>query len=72
MELKSNLDAILVAVPMLLVMAAGFFKLDEIFGKPKKPARRTPLAGGLDEFGIPIARDPDGTPFRAPHRKPSE
>ncbi len=57
---------------MLLVMAAGFFKLDEAFGKPKKTVRHMPLAGGLDEFGIPIGVDPDGTPFRAPHRKSSK
>ena len=64
MEISSGLTAILVAVPLLVIMAAGFFRIDELVVKPKKTYRRIPLAGGIDEHGIPIGLDPDGRPLR--------
>ena len=68
MEITSNMTAMMVAVPLLAVMAAGFFRLDEFFGKPRRRAarkyRRIPLAGGIDERGMPIGIDPDGRPLR--------
>jgi hypothetical protein len=56
----SNSDSLLVAIPMVGLLFAGFFRLDELFGKSKKPTKtRRPMVG-LDENGRPICLDPDG------------
>ncbi len=68
METSSNLTAMLIAAPLLAVMVAGFFRLDEFIGRPRRKSvrryRRIPLAAGLDERGIPIGLDPDGRSLR--------
>jgi hypothetical protein len=59
--LLSNHDALLVAVPMIGILFAGFFRLDEVFGKPKKKqAKRRSQVAGVDPEGRPICIDPDG------------
>ena len=63
MEISSNLTAILVAAPMLAIMAAAFFRVDEAISKPRKKMQRIPLSCGLDERGVPIGVDPDGKPI---------
>jgi hypothetical protein len=56
----SNTDSLLVAIPMVGILFAGFFRLDELFGKSKKPVKmRRPMVGS-DENGRPICADPDG------------
>lgn len=56
----STTDSLLVAIPMVGLLFAGFFRLDELFGKSKKPVKtRRPMVG-LDENGRPICVDPDG------------
>jgi len=58
--LPSNMDAILVAIPMVGVLFVGMFRLDELIGKPKKrPERRRAIAGS-EKDGSPICIDPDG------------
>jgi len=58
--LPSNMDAILVAIPMVGLLFAGVFRLDELIGKPQKRSpRRRPIAGS-DKDGAPICIDPDG------------
>jgi len=61
MTVLSNSDAILVAVPMIGILIACFFRLDEMFGKPKKKDmvehRRT--MSGWDKEGKPMCADPD-------------
>jgi hypothetical protein len=69
MEISSNLTAIFVAVPMLAIMAAAFFRVDEAISKPSRKMRRMPLAGGLDENGVPIGIDPDGNPITRAHSR---
>jgi hypothetical protein len=44
-------------------LAATMFKLDSLVSHPKKEDRQ-PLAGGLDEDGMPIFLEPDGKPLR--------
>ena len=45
---------------MVGLLFAGFFRLDELFGKSKKPVKtRRPMVG-LDENGRPMCVDPDG------------
>lgn len=59
---QSNFEVLLVALPMVGILFAGFFRLDEMIGTPKK--KKTPghtLAGRTDEDGFPICMDPDGT-----------
>jgi hypothetical protein len=67
--LESNADALLVALPMVGILFAGFFRLDELFGKPKKsqPPRRQ--STGLDKSGHQICLDPDGKPFPAKSKR---
>jgi len=58
--LQSNMDALLVAIPMVGIMFAGVFRLDELLGKPRKKSEwRRPIAGS-DANGAPICVDPDG------------
>lgn len=63
MTVLSNSDAILVAVPMVGILIACFFRLDEMFGKPKKKTRveHRRQMPGWDEQGKPVCADPDGT-----------
>ena len=65
----SNADALLVAMPMLGILFAGFFRLDELFGRTQKKSARRPLAGGMDHNGMPICMDPDGKPLGRMRRK---
>jgi len=57
----SNTDALLLAVPMIGLMAVGFFRLDELVGKPKKDAPIRRQVAGLDAKGRQVCLDPDGT-----------
>ncbi len=58
--LQSNRDALLVAIPMISILFAGFFRLDELFGKSRKLVKRRRSMAGSDEKGRPICVDPDG------------
>ena len=66
---QSNTDALLVAIPMIAILFAGFFRLDELLGKPKKPVEQRRKMAGWDEKGLPLCADPD---FKSPKgpRKP--
>jgi hypothetical protein len=60
--LRSNLDALLVAVPMIGILVVSFFRLDELVGKnKKKPVQQRRKIAGLDGAGRQICLDPDGT-----------
>jgi hypothetical protein len=63
--LNSNLDSFLVAIPFLVFLLIGFFRLDEVFAAPKHrgQARRAPC--GIDADGRPILCDPDGRRWNA-------
>jgi len=63
--LESNTDALLVAIPMVGLLFAGFFRLDELFGKSKKQATPRRQIAGLDAKGRPICIDPDGKSYRS-------
>jgi hypothetical protein len=64
--IESNADALLLAIPMVVILLAGLFRLDELVAlPPKKPGRDRRLSG-LDEGGRPIFRDPDGKRFDVP------
>jgi hypothetical protein len=59
--IQSNTDALMLAVPMIGLLFVGFFRLDELFGKPKKqPAATRRRMSGWDKNGRPVCSDPDG------------
>ena len=58
--LSPGWDTILVAVPFIGLLIAGFFRLDEFFTAPKERPRYQRHACGVDEDGRPILCDPDG------------
>ena len=58
----SNADALLVAIPMVGMLFAGYFRLDELLGKPKKTQENRRQMSGWDKNGRPICADPDGRP----------
>ena len=58
--LQSNADSLLVAIPMIGLLFLGFFRLDELLGKPKKPVVNRRQMSGWDKNGRPLCADPDG------------
>jgi hypothetical protein len=73
MTILSNADALLVAVPMIILLVVGHFRLDELFGKPRKVAPRRRELASVQEDGA-VNLDPDGTATGAHrrHKLPSE
>ena len=62
MTVLSNSDALLLAVPMIGLLIVGYFRLDELLGKPRKAA--PPRGRGLGAMrgdGAMTYLDPDGT-----------
>jgi hypothetical protein len=57
---QTSWDVIFIAVPMLGIMLAAFFRLDELLVKPKRKVEHRRAIAGLDEKGRPICLDPDG------------
>lgn len=61
--LKSGWDTVLVAIPFVVLLLVGFFRLDDLFASAKhKKDRRRPECG-FDENGELLATDPDGRPW---------
>jgi hypothetical protein len=67
--LQSNRDALLIAVPMIGLLFAGFFRLDERLGKPGKTKENRRQKTGWDKNGRPLCADPDGQTHDSGHRK---
>lgn len=61
--LQSGWDTLLYAVPIFLMMFAGFFRLDELFVSQKSSPKKRRSFSGLDQNGQPMLCDPDGRPF---------
>ena len=62
--LNSGWDTFLYALPVLLMLFVGVFRLDELFVTPRQGPRRQRPATGTDENGRQVLCDPDGRPFR--------
>lgn len=62
--LNSGWQTALVAVPFLLLLFAGVFRVDELFVSQKQTVRRQRSAIMVDEDGRPMLCDPDGRPSR--------
>jgi hypothetical protein len=62
MTVLSNSDALLLAVPMIGLLIVGYFRLDELFGKPRKASHpRGRGLGAVRGDGAVTYLDPDGT-----------
>ncbi len=69
--LKACMREVAIGTPFLIFLCVIFgvglagtmFKLDSLVSRPKQPSQQ-PLAGGLDEDGLPIFLEPDGTPLK--------
>ena len=63
-SLSSNRDAFLLAIPMVILLFAAFFRLDELIcgsRKPPEPGRRL---SNWDKDGVPVFTDPVRTVLR--------
>jgi len=60
LALQSNTDAILVAVPMVGVMFAVLFRLDESLSRGRKPMEQGHPLSDWDKDGLPVCVEPDG------------
>jgi hypothetical protein len=68
--IKSGWDTLLVAIPFLVILFIGFFRLDGMLARKKKAGSRASRPpSGLDEDGAPIICDPDGRPWRKPNSR---
>jgi hypothetical protein len=67
--LQSGWESTLVAIPFVLILLAGIFRLDVLFAAPKRKGAKVPAlnrpACGVDENGRMVMADPDGRPWRA-------
>lgn len=64
--IQSNTDALLVAIPMVAAMFAGFFRLDEAIGRVQRPMEKGHSLSHWDEDGHPVCIEPDGKQHRQP------
>ncbi len=62
--LNSSWQSILLAIPFVLTMLAGIFRLDEVLVTRKQVPQKQRLASGVDRDGRHILCDPDGRPFK--------
>ena len=58
--LISGRDSILVAIPFIFMLFLSVFRLDETLARPRAATARRQPAGGMNEAGALILRDPDG------------
>jgi hypothetical protein len=62
--MQSNADAFLVAIPMVVAMFAGFFRLDEAVSRSRKPIENGHPLSNWDKDGQPVCIEPDGKRHR--------
>lgn len=53
-------DAYLIGIPLILLLLAGLFRLDELVSRPGKTLKRPRPSCRMDEDGEPVLSDPDG------------
>jgi hypothetical protein len=67
--LSSGRDMLLIAIPFVIVLVAGIFRLDQIIAAPKRKASQRRQLSGMNEDGKPIMSDPDGRLSGKPHSR---
>ena len=58
--LISGRDSLLFAIPFVFMLFLSVFRVDEALARPRAAATSRRPAGGMNEDGAPILRDPDG------------
>jgi len=58
--IESNVEAILVGIPMILMLLISFFRVDEVLGQPAKPVQRRRGFTHRDHAGAVVYVEPDG------------
>ena len=59
----SSRDAILYALPLVLLLLATRFRLDELFAAHKGPEKQDKLPTRTHPHHTPMCSDPDGRPW---------
>ena len=65
----SSAETLLVAVPMVLLLFAAYFRLDTLWSGPKKPAPPGRRLTEWDEHGVPQCEDPSPTDYSVGRRR---
>ena len=60
-ELRLNIEMILVGIPMIVVLLASSFRMEELISRPRKLARSDCPLSGCDQAGRAICVEPDGS-----------
>jgi hypothetical protein len=71
-SVQSNSDAFLVAVPLVVVLIAAMFRLDELVARPSKMPEPGRQLCRWDKNGVPISTDPAGSVYVIARRKHAE
>ena len=58
--IRSGRDVFLFGIPLVLMLAVGIFRLDELFVRGKKPPAAKPILRTGSRLGL----EPDGRPLR--------
>ena len=64
-EAQSSAEVLLFAIPMIVAMFAGFFRIDTLFSDPKKRSCPERQFSSVDENGQGVYVEPDGQLHRA-------
>lgn len=64
--LNPGWDTLAIAIPFLIFMAIGMFRLDELIAAPKRRNARPRTFCGPGQDGYPVLSDPDGRPSSFP------
>jgi hypothetical protein len=66
---QSNSDLFLIAFPMVALLLAAFFRLDELFCRPSRRPEVGRRLSSWDEDGTPTFTDPAPTVYAVSRRK---
>jgi hypothetical protein len=66
---QSDIDTIVVAIPMVVLLFAVLFRLDELVCRSPKGLRRGRQFCAWDENGVPICTDPKPGVYTVARRK---
>jgi hypothetical protein len=69
--LNSDWGTLLIAAPFLVLLIAGFLRLDSLLSAPR-PKRLAHPSIGFDRNGELFFTDPDGHPWFSPRRRSPE
>ena len=66
---QSSAEVLLFAIPMIVAMFAGFFRIDTLFSHPKKRPCPERQFSSVDENGQGVYVEPDGQVYRVSRRR---